>query len=1165
MTFGLSIFLFILGCGAGSIQTISLLPSISAVLPGTITAGTASAVLKVTGVNFSKQSVILWNGSALATALVDANTLSSTVGAPSLAQPATAQLRVQDPQTQAESQAVPVVIAASPSAPQSPSVPVTTIQPQITSTSVPAGTVGTAYTTPLVALGGVKPYAWKISNGKLPAGLTLAASTGVISGTPTVAGAFMFSVSLTDSSSPAETAGQSFSLTIAATPLTIRTTSLPAATSAVSYSTSFAAAGGTTPYKWSIASGTLPAGLQLNTSTGALVGTPSTSGTSSFTVKVTDTSSPVQTKTAALSIAVAAPVSIVTTSLPNAKAAVDYSTTLGAKGGVAPYTWSLASGTLPTGLSLSSAGIISGTSSAVGTKSLTFSVHDSANPTVVSKETLPLTVTATPLDITTTAVASGTDGTGYTQTLAATGGVSPYSWAITSGSLPAGVKLSSAGVLSGTPTVSGSFSFGVTVTDTESTAQKASSTFKLTLSAAIPPLTISTATLPAGTDGIAYSNPMAATGGTKSYTWSISAGKLPAGLTLAATTGVISGTPTTAGTSTFTAKVTDNSSPEQTASASLSIEVTAPQAPAGPGTTWFVRPDGGSRYDALAPQGQCDGKSDTAYKGSGTNQHCAFNDFRYLYDDKSYGGIFAGWVIKGGDTVIVRGCYNADDDNSGSTWCRIGTDPPNVPDTWCYGGEGAQACNAIGAIPAGTPTQHTRILGQNYAACGTATTTDRSLLTTIYGGNGIGHVFDLSGAKYVDFECFEVTRHSNCITHGVPAYPSGCNRGTDDFDSDGIATDINTSNVLMQDLWIHGHTDRGIIGPIGGPVTCNRCNISYNGMAGWDFDEGDGAPSSNGTWNISYTTIEWNGCNQEYPAVDKYPAVSCYSQSTGGYGDGVGTPAGFCMNVNIDHSTIDYNTQDGIDLGHLDTVGPSGVCTVNITNSYSYGNNGAAFKWGRGPTATVFTNNLAESNCARLSAPLAGAPSTYNKNLSDFCRAGDGMSFDFHQGSTLLMANNTFVNYAPTSFDFMCDDDVSCSKSVFTFKNNITLGFTDYPFYGTDSYGGNGAPGGFCTQACNGSTLAVGTIIRSNNIYQGVRVTCPTGDPSEFCEEPGFVGEPTANMGNFVESELDNFNFNLSATSPALKAGVFISGVPSLVTDYNGVTRPNPPAIGAIQ
>src|SRR5260370_3762170 len=183
---------------------------------------------------------------------------------------------------------------------------------------------------------------------------------------------------------------------------------------------------------------------------------------------------------------------------------------------------------------------------------------------------------------------------------------------------------------------------------------------------------------------------MAATGGTPAYTWSITAGALPSGLTIGASTGIISGTPTASGTYNFTATVADNSTPSQTVSAATSIVVASVQS-SGPGTTWYVRPDGGTRYSSNVPSGQCNGKFDASYAstgGTGTKPNCAFNDFRFLWDDKS-GAVGAGaWVIAGGDTVIVRGCTaNANQSNPSNPDCRIGWDAPTGTraNLCCYG------------------------------------------------------------------------------------------------------------------------------------------------------------------------------------------------------------------------------------------------------------------------------------------------------------------------------------------------------------------------------------------------------------------------------------------------------------------------------------------------
>jgi hypothetical protein len=573
-------------------------------------------------------------------------------------------------------------------------------------------------------------------------------------------------------------------------------------------------------------------------------------------------------------------------------------------------------------------------------------------------------------------------------------------------------------------------------------------------------------------------------------------------------------------------------------------------------STWYVRVDGGTRYSANMPTGQCDGLADAAYPGIGVNQHCAFSDYRYLWDDQSYGN--HAWVIAGGDTVIV--------DNT-KQW-RVGFDGNgSTTDPWCYGYDGGPYGCYNPNIPAGTSARPTRILGRNYASCSSGNVSNRSAMTQIFGGHGVGAALNLTGTQYVDVECIEITRHSDCMVHGYPAYPSACNTNEgpslDDYDSEGITEDQGTANVFLQDLWIHGHTDRGILGPIGGHVTANRVNVSYNGNSGWDFDTSSGTndKSVNGSLALHYVTIEWNGCNQEYPAVDTYPAISCYSQSTGGYGDGIGTPSGMAMNVQIDHTVFRYNTQDGEDFGHIDT----GSSLLSITDSSSYGNNGAQFKWGPAFSSVIFENNLAVGNCFRMSQPMPGAPSTYNVNLEDFCRAGSTISFNFDNGGTALFANNTIVSYAPTTFDFQCDT-AQCSSASMTLSNNIVFGYDNPATY---NMGGRaGGPGLYCGPSCNSNTNLLGTINRYNNSYYGIGGSCQAGVGTESfsgairgetCNDPLFANEPASFT---TEAGLDNYNFYLSSASPDIQAGISVAG---LTTDYNGILRPTPPSLGAIE
>ncbi|MGC2208099.1 MAG: G1 family glutamic endopeptidase [Candidatus Dormiibacterota bacterium] len=178
-----------------------------------------------------------------------------------------------------------------------------------------------------------------------------------------------------------------------------------------------------------------------------------------------------------------------------------------------------------------------------------------------------------PLVITTTSLPAPIQDVAYSTSLSAYGGTPPYAWAVTSGSLAAGLNLSSGGLISGTPSAAGAFSFSVEATDsTTPTAETATAAFSGTAATAPSPV-ITTTSLPNGTVGAGYSTTLHASNGTPPYSWAIISGSLPSGLSLS-TGGVIAGTPTTATTLSFTAQVTDSASPApQSSEAHLSIIV----------------------------------------------------------------------------------------------------------------------------------------------------------------------------------------------------------------------------------------------------------------------------------------------------------------------------------------------------------------------------------------------------------------------------------------------------------------------------------------------------------------------------------------------------------------------------------------------------------------
>jgi hypothetical protein len=548
-----------------------------------------------------------------------------------------------------------------------------------------------------------------------------------------------------------------------------------------------------------------------------------------------------------------------------------------------------------------------------------------------------------------------------------------------------------------------------------------------------------------------------------------------------------------------------------------------------PGTTWYIRNDGGSRYSSVQPTGRCDGKHDAADPGSGTNQPCAFGDFRYLWANGSAAGA---WAISGGDTVIVRG----------GPW-RIGAanSSGGAFNNYTNGGLGNDHMYAL-PIPAGTSGQHTRILGENYASC------TGNVKTQIFGGFGLDWVWDLTNAAFVDFDCLEITDHAQCIKLGTPVFPSFCNGGSipfDDFAISGIRTYTTTHDILFQDVNIHGLANNGILGPVGGTITTTRLRVAFNGGAGWNFDDGSGTQSVNGTVNNTGLTIEWNGCNEEYPIADLYPAISCYDDDSGGYGDGIGTPD-TPLNFTCNQCTFRYNTQDGLDVLHV-TGG-----TISVSQSIAYGNMGQQFKEGAVTNASI-NDSIGIGNCQRMSAAINGAPSTFNAHLSDFCRAaGDQETFSLMHASTLTLQNDTFVGYGATMLDLGCRDS-SCNSSgpAIVMQNVLALGYSEA------SYNSGLTPG---IINYSGGLSSSNITTRNHNLFFNLRNTgCPsTGFPNEVCSDPLLASEPGTSVSS--EATLDNFNINLTSISPARGAGIPISG---LMVDYAGNPYSNPPSIGA--
>jgi hypothetical protein len=469
----------------------------------------------------------------------------------------------------------------------------------IVSTS-PLGTatVGSAFTRQLIASGGTLPYNWSLVTGSLPIGLVMT-SNGLIGGTPTAAGTSNFTVRVTDGQAtsvqkdlqiivitpatgydshfvsqevPAPLQpGQSFVATIR----WVNTGSTPwngaSGFAIMSQNPANNVTWGGNQVPW--VNGPVPPGEQMELLFIAYA--PSRSGTYNFQWQLFQQGVGFFGEMSAnVSIVVGdggpPPSQPPTLNGPSTLAAVTgtpLSATFTATGGTPPYTWQLPTGALPPGVSLNpSTGAITGTPAAAGTYTVMVQVTDSASKT--AQKSLTITVAAPPVTITTGAMPAATKGAAFSQQLTAMGGKPPYTWAVTTGALPAGLSLvATTGVISGSPSAIGDFGFTVTATDADShTASKA-----LTITVAPQPLAMGNVPTLSGLMGSSFSFQLTANGGIPAYLWSVTSGAFPAGLSLNPSSGLISGVPAVAGLFTFTVAVRDQGSGSAAANVQISL------------------------------------------------------------------------------------------------------------------------------------------------------------------------------------------------------------------------------------------------------------------------------------------------------------------------------------------------------------------------------------------------------------------------------------------------------------------------------------------------------------------------------------------------------------------------------------------------------------------
>lgn len=271
----------------------------------------------------------------------------------------------------------------------------------------------------------------------------------------------------------------------------------------------------------------------------------------------------------------AAGVAIRPTTLPSAQVNSAYLATLDATGGSGLYAFAVTSGSLPSWLSLNAnTRVLSGTPTAAGTYTFMITATDSRDANRTGSETYTLTVNPAPsLTVSAGPLPSATANSFYSATVSAAGGSGSYTYAVTSGSLPAGLSLNAVtGELSGTPTLSATSTFTITASDQETAGLTGSQTYTLAVNL-LGSLTLNQSTLPSAIVNSGYNAQLGATGGSGTYTFAVTSGSLPSGVSLDAGTGLLSGTPTTSGTSTFTITATDSHTSGLTASQTYTLIV----------------------------------------------------------------------------------------------------------------------------------------------------------------------------------------------------------------------------------------------------------------------------------------------------------------------------------------------------------------------------------------------------------------------------------------------------------------------------------------------------------------------------------------------------------------------------------------------------------------
>ncbi len=578
--------------------------------------------------------------------------------------------------------------------------------------------------------------------------------------------------------------------------------------------------------------------------------------------------------------------------------------------------------------------------------------------------------------------------------------------------------------------------------------------------------------------------------------------------------------------------------------------------------TYYVRDDGGDST-------RCTGLADAADPGSGSAQACA-----YAHPAWALGGPSTSGTLSAGDTLII------DNDSHVSpgtqAMYKIGYGMPNATCSTSFPWD----C-MLDQVPNGVDVNNkTKIYGKGYASCDTKPVNQMAQLW----GNERAYVV-LNIGSNVDIQCLEITDHSGCIESGPSdgTLPGGdpvkCERSTYPYGqwaATGIQAAADSSGISTRNVFVHGMAGKAFFAQRAGNIDMVNAILNTGGFVGWDSD-GSGDDGYTGTVTFSDSlgypsgraSISWNGCGEVYPltttnllsSTDKH---HCWSQTQGGFGDGIGLGDGTAGNWTFTGAVVSWNTSDGVDLLH-----GNGTGTVKFIRSRAEGNAGNQFK--TSVANSYIENSIIIGNCGfHYGQSFTSTKDSSGSSVSfDWCRAnGDTISFSNSTGGQKLYISNSTVlsngNVIVLSGGTGCDG----STQILAY-NNIFRGGREFgddtsingvggndtsDFYYASGSDGNGAGACGSLAITNDYNIIYGT----KNIASDTDCTLPTHNQCNV--DPLFTGTikqgPYTSPGYYITPDYSS-QLSISVSSPAIGSGtadetITITGTSN---DYNAYSR----------